>query len=201
MQDNREQEKQNLNRDRQISPLRRTGTWLLDARFAFLPTLALAMLATVLTCGCAGYHLGNQFLYRSDIRTVHVVIFESDSYRRFLGQRLTEAVVKEIELSTPLTITEAALADSFVRGRILQDRKIVAGENINDDARTLTVDWVVEVSWVDRAGVPLMQRQFVRIDRQATFIPEGGQSLSSAQQEIVERIARDIVGQMEMPSL
>ncbi len=156
---------------------------------------------TLLFGGCAGYHLGNQFLYRGDIRTVHVVMFESDSFRRFLGERLTEAVVKQIELSTPLTITEAALADSFVRGRIVRDDKFVAGENINDEPRTLTNRWIVEVSWTDRAGVPLMQRRSIRIDRDATFIPEGGQSISTAQQNIIEQMARDIVNQMETPSL
>jgi hypothetical protein len=161
----------------------------------------LLLLLSVLLCGCASYHVGNQYLYRSDIRSVHVAIFESDSYRRFLGQRLTEAVIKEIELSSPLTITEPQLADSFIRGRILSDTKSVVGENINDEPRSLDVDWRVEVSWVDRAGVPLMQRQVLRIARDATFIPEGGQSISTAQQAIIERLARDIVGQMEMPAL
>jgi hypothetical protein len=155
----------------------------------------------LLQTGCAGYHLGNQYLYRSDIRTVHVAMFESDSYRRFLGLRLTEAVVKEIELSSPLTITEPQLANSFIRGRILSDQKRLLGETLQDDARTLETGWRVEVTWIDRAGVPLMQKQVIRIDREATFVPEAGQSLSTAQQEIIERIARDIVGQMEMPSL
>ena len=151
--------------------------------------------------GCARYHVGNQYLFRSDIRTVSVPIFETDSFRRFLGQRLTEAVVKNIELNTPLTIADPAIADSFVRGRIVSERKTVAAENRNDEPRTLQVGWQVEVDWVDRAGVPLMQRQKVRINRDSWFIPEGGQSLSTSQQEVIEMIARDIVGQMEMPSL
>ena len=164
--------------------------------------------AGLLTCligltsfGCARYHVGNQYLFRSDIRTVSVPIFETDSFRKFLGQRLTEAVVKNIELNTPLTIADPAIADSFVRGRIVSERKTVAAENRNDEPRTLQVSWQVEVDWVDRAGVPLMQRQTVRINRDAWFIPEGGQSLSTAQQEVIEMLARDIVGQMEMPSL
>lgn len=125
-------------------------------------------------------------------------MFESDSDRRFLGQRLTEAVVKEVELNTPLTITDSQISDSFIRGRILQDRKLVAGENINDEPRTLRVQWVVEVDWVDRAGVPLMQRQKIRINRDSEFVPEGGQSLSTAQQRMIEQIARDVVSQMQL---
>ena len=157
------------------------------------------MLTTCSWVGCAGYHLGNQYLYRSDIRTVHVAMFESDSYRRFLGQRTTEAVIKEVELSTPLTITNPQIADSFIRERILQDRKSVVGENRLDEPRSLGVEWVVEIDWVDRAGTPLMQRQTVRITEDVVFIPEGGQSLTTAQQKIIERVARQTVSQMQTP--
>lgn len=149
--------------------------------------------------GCASYHLGNQFLYRGDIRSVHVVMFESDSNRRYLGQRMTEAVIKELEQKTPLTITEPQITDSFIRGRIIQDTKRVVGENRFDEPRSLDVNWVVEIDWVDRAGTPLMQRQTIRISEDAVFIPEGGQSISTAQQAVIERTARQIVSQMQTP--
>ena len=126
-------------------------------------------------------------------------MFESDSYRRFLGQRTTEAVIKEVELSTPLTITNPQIADSFIRGRIIQERKRVVGENRLDEARSLGVTWVVEIDWVDRAGTPLMQRQTIQINEDAVFIPEGGQSLTTAQQKIIERVARQTVSQMQNP--
>lgn len=167
--------------------------------FARISICCLVLLTICCSLGCAGYHLGNQYLYRSDIRTVHVAIFESDSYRRFLGQRTTEAVIKEVELTTPLTITNPQIADSFIRGRIIRETKSVVGENRFDDARSLRAGWVVEVDWVDRAGTPLMQRQTVRISEDSVFIPEGGQSLSTAQQKIIERVARQTVSQMQNP--
>jgi hypothetical protein len=148
--------------------------------------------------GCAGYHMGNQYLYRNDIRSVHVAMFETDSYRRFLGQRLTEAVVKQVESQTPLTISDPRLADSFIQGRILRDTKRVLSETRDDDPRALQYGWQLEVTWVDRAGVPLMQRQLLRITEDIDFIPEGGQSLATAELEMVERLARQIVGQMEL---
>ncbi len=160
---------------------------------------ALSLVAFTLSIGCASYHVGNQYLFRSDIRTVHVPVFESESYRRFLGQRLTEAVIKEIELGTPLVITEPQLAHSFLRGKIVNEGKSALGENRFDDVRVVGTDWRIEVTWTDRAGVPLMPRQVLRINRNEVFIPEGGQSLSSAQQQIIERLARDIVNQMEQP--
>lgn len=162
--------------------------------------LGLLLLAGLLLTGigCAGYHMGNQFLYRNDIRSVHVAIFETDSYRRFLGQRLTEAVIKQIQSQTPMTISDPRLADSFVQGRILRDTKRVLSETRDDDPRALQYGWQLEVTWVDRAGVPLMQRQILRIDEDIDFIPEGGQSLATAELEMCERLARQIVGQMEI---
>ena len=168
---------------------------------AIIAVFVLLAIFVVVNPGCARYHIGNQFLFRSDIRTVAVPIFATDSFRRFLGQRLTEEVVKDIELYTPLTVADPAIADSFLRGRIVSEKKSVAGENENDEPRTIQVGWQVEVDWVDRAGVPLMQRQTIRINRDAWFIPEGGQSMSTAQQKVIDLIARDIIGQMEMPSL
>lgn len=126
-------------------------------------------------------------------------MFDSSSHRRFLGQRLTEAVVKQITNTTPLTITEPALADSVITGRIVRDTKSVLTETRTDEPRALDVKWRVEVEWTDRAGVPLMSRRSLRIDHNSTFIPEGGQSLSTAQQLVIEQVAREIVGQMEMP--
>lgn len=168
-------------------------------RLRHIVLVAMALSGLVATAGCRGYNLGNQYLFRSDIRTVHVAVFESDSFRRFLGQRLTEAVVRQIELDTPLTITDPQLADSFVQGRIVRETKRSLAEDRFDDPRNIAVDWMVEVTWVDRAGVPLMPLQKIRIRRDANFIPEGGQSLTTAQQEVIDQIARDVVANMEMP--
>lgn len=165
-------------------------------RSAFV-LLALPLLIQL--TGCLGYHPGNQYLYRSDIRSVHVAIIESNSNRQFLGQRLTEAITREVMLNTPLTITEPELADSFITGRLVRDRKNIMGETRSDEPRTIEVAWRVEISWTDRGGVPLMQTESAIVDFDSDFIPEGGQSMATAQQKVVERVAREIVGKMEMP--
>ncbi len=149
--------------------------------------------------GCRAYQVGSPSLHRFDVNSVHVSIFESDSYRRFLGQRLTESVIKDIELNTPYRISSAELADSFLTGRIIRDQKRVLIETTNDDPRDIQATMRVEVTWNDRSGVPLMQRQLLRIKRDVDFVPEAGQSLTTAQQELIDRIARDIVNQMEAP--
>src|SRR5437868_12374198 len=80
---------------------------------------AIFILHSALLLGCAGYQIGNRALYRPDIRTVHVPMIQSDSYRRYLGERLTEAVVKEIELRTPYKVVDADSADSVLTVRLV----------------------------------------------------------------------------------
>ena len=82
----------------------------IKVRFAFVSTCLLS----VLLAGCTGYQLGNQNLFRPDIRTVHVPIVQSESFRRGLGERLTESMVKEIELRTPYKVVDAIAAVSMV---------------------------------------------------------------------------------------
>lgn len=159
----------------------------------------LALLTAVIGGGCAAYQVGNQSLFRCDIRSVHVPIFESDSFRRFLGQQLTEAVIKQIEQDTTLLIADPATADSFLTGRIVDDNKRPVALDQFGEPRVLQTDWQVEVNWVDRSGVPLMRQQLVKINEAVDFIPEGGQSLATAQRDVTRRIARQIVGQMESP--
>ena len=46
-------------------------------------------------------------------------MIESDSYRRDLGERLTEAVIKEIELKTPYKVVGTPDADSILSVQLL----------------------------------------------------------------------------------
>src|SRR3954467_2368839 len=88
-----------------------------------------AFVMLVIFSGCAGYQIGNRALYRPDIRTVHVPVIQSDSYRRYLGERLTEAIVKEIELRTPYKVVGADAADSVLSVRLVSDSKRVIANN------------------------------------------------------------------------
>ena len=74
------------------------------------------LLVLPVLCGCAGYQIGNRTLFPTHIHTVHVPTFESISFRRNLGERLTEAVVKEIEVRTPYKVVADPNADSVMTG-------------------------------------------------------------------------------------
>jgi len=168
--------------------------------------LVAAWAAVMLLSGCAGYQLGFGSLYRPDVRTVHVPIFQSDSFRPHLGERLTEVVVKEIELRTPYKVVDAASADSVLYGRVVDTRKRVLVEDENDEPRDLEAGFVAEFSWVDRRGNLIARSLSVPVPalvltvrQTADFVPEGGQSLATAQQEALARLAAQIVNQMERP--
>ena len=128
---------------------------------------------------------------------MHVPIVESESHRRFLGQQLTEAIVKQIELDTPFQIADAALADSVLNCRIVADRKRPRTQDRFGEPRVLQTEWFVEVEWMDRSGVTLTQFENLRITDEVEFIPEGGQSLATAHRQLIGKIASQVVGQME----
>lgn len=159
----------------------------------------LAFCLPFLTLGCASYQIGNQVLFRSDVRTVHIPVFESESFRKYLGERLTEAVVKEIESRSPYKVVALANADSILKGKILSEQKRILIESRNDDARELQTTLVVTAHWTDRYGRPLMNSPSIDVSELSSFVPEGGQSLATAHQDLIDKVARDIVSQMELP--
>jgi hypothetical protein len=164
------------------------------------------LLTLALLSGCAGYQLGTRSLYAPDISTVYVPIFESDSFRRNLGERLTEAVVKEIELKTPYKVVSTPNADSILTGRLTHDTKSVLVENAGDQPRQVEINFRVEVVWRNNRGDMLRQPSMltivpglVEVNQAATYIAEGGQSNASAQHQAIGRLAEQIVSTMEMP--
>jgi len=147
-----------------------------------------------LALGCAQYQIGNRTLYRTDIRTVHVPLIQSNSLRLDLGEWLTEAVVKEIELRTPYKVVSNPLADSVLTGRILWDEKRVLAENINDEPRNLIFSATVHTTWIDNRGMIL---SVGTASLGADFVPEAGQSVTTAQQRAIKVLASQIVSRME----
>jgi hypothetical protein len=160
----------------------------------------------ILLAGCAGYQVGDATLYPAHVRTVYVPVFESDSFRRNLGERLTEAVMKEIEAKTPYKVVGTPNADSVLTGQITGDAKRVVVENRFDDPRELDIDLRVQVHWTDRCGSVIRQMEPIPLNPEAfgvsasaLLVPEVGQSVATAHQQAIQRVAEQIVGMMEAP--
>jgi len=173
---------------------------------AWLPLL----LAVGGAAGCAGYRFGNNTLYAPNVRTIYVPMFESDSFRTTpaidVGERLTEAVCKEIEKRTPFKVVGSPEgADSVLTGRVVADTKRMLVESPTDQSRMVEMNYQVLVTWADRGGsviatgdVPLPAAT-VDVGQSATLVPEFGRSVASTQQESIIRLARQIVDLMEEP--
>ncbi|NBU40486.1 MAG: hypothetical protein EBS51_06680 [Planctomycetia bacterium] len=172
--------------------------------------LRLLACAALLVTGCATYRFGNGTLYAPDVRTVYVPMFQSDSYRTTpsvdIGERLTEAVCKEIEKRTPFKVVGSeAAADSVLTGRVVADTKRMVVESPTDQSRMVEMNYQVLVTWADRGGsviatgdVPLPAAT-VDVGQAGALVPEFGRSVASTQQEAIEKLAQQIVGLMEEP--
>ena len=168
--------------------------------------LVVALAALALLPGCAGYRFGTGAMFPPGVQTVHVPVFENDTFRRYLGEQMTEAVVKEIEATTPYKVVNAAGADTFLTGRIVSLRKTVLADDINDNPRDIETAFQVIVQWTDRRGDPITPETVVPISlfdltvtEAAHFVPESGQSIATSQQSAIQRVARQIVSQMNAP--
>jgi hypothetical protein len=169
----------------------------------------IALISATMLCasGCAAYRLGNETLYAPDVSTVYVPMIESDSFRRDLGERLTEAVIKEIEAKTPFKVVGTPDADSVLAARLVGERKHVTVENQNDDPRAIEISMAAEVSWLNRrrqplcppTTLPLPPDLFIPMGQTAALLPEAGQSVESQYQVAIERLAQQIVATMEEP--
>lgn len=171
-----------------------------------LHRLTCAAVCSIAVAGCASYQVGAGSLYAPDVATVYLPMIESDSYRRDLGERLTEAVAKEIELKTPYKVVGTPDADSILSVRLRSDTRRTLVENAYDEPRLSESALFTEVSWLNRRRQPLapaqaipLPQELVVIHQTANLIPEVGQSVATSQQQAIERLAQQIVATMEAP--
>jgi len=170
--------------------------------------LAAAVLPVMLA-GCAAYRFGNNTLYAPNVRTVYVPMVQSESYRTTpgvdLGERLTEAICKEIEKRTPFKVVGDPNADSVLTARIVADTKRMVVESPTDQSRQVEMNMQVLVTWADRGGSVLSSGQVpmpaasVDVGQAAMLVPEFGRSVVTTQQEGIVKLAQQIVGLMEEP--
>lgn len=180
-----------------------------NGRLARRLSILTALLLSLSCLGClglGGYKIGAQTLFAPDIKTVYVPVFKSDLIRPDVAERLTEAVCKRIEARSPYKVVGRPTADSVLVGRITRKSQSVSLYNSYSDPRQKTMTLAVEITWKDRRDRDL--RQFDAIpwkDGSGTamattrMVAEFGHSELTAEQQLIENIADQIVGMMETP--
>jgi Lipopolysaccharide-assembly len=158
--------------------------------------------------------------YDTCIKTVHVPLFKNTTFRRGLEFDLTQAVVHEIESKTPYkVVSDPAHADTELTGTIITTTKINVNINPLNEVREANNTMTVLIAWRDlrpghegeflssprkptdpppgTPGAPIPQPVLLQTD--ASFIPELGQSITTAFQKEINKMAVQIVSMMEKP--
>jgi len=81
-------------------------------------------------CGCGYSSVGGEpragsgyqwrSLYREDVKTVAVPIFQNKSFRRGVEFQLTQALVQQIEAKSPYKVVPKERADTVLDGEIIE---------------------------------------------------------------------------------
>ena len=155
--------------------------------------LLLVFGCSVLT-GC-GYSTKRPF--STDIQTIHVEMFQSKEFRRELEFRLTESVIKRIEMDTPYRIAPRKTADAVLTGEILKVENRTFGKDFDTNLpREIGSTVVVRFRLQDlRSGDILVERS--RFVFQTSYIPPVGETFTQGMTRAMDGLAEQIVETME----
>ena len=144
--------------------------------------------------GC-GYSMARPF--PTDIQSVHVEMLHSREFRRELEFRLTEAIVKRVEVDTPYRIDPRQTADAVLTGEILAVDNRTFGDDFETDLpREIGATVVMRFRFQDmRTGDILVERP--RFVFQASYIPPVGETFTQGMTRAVDGLAEQIVESME----
>jgi hypothetical protein len=166
------------------------------ARAATCPILAIAV------AGCAGdpgtgYASGA--LYSTKYRSVALPIFDNSTYDRPISNYVSEALLKEIQMSTPYGVTAEGRADTVLRGKVTAVRLQTMSQSVatglpEEMSYTVTVDY----DWVDmRTGTPIVSRKGYQVSAVFVASNTNTEPIDLGRFEAADMLARDIVASMQ----
>jgi hypothetical protein len=127
-----------------------------------------------------------------------VPIFTNPTFHRGVEVELTDAVIKEIQSSTPWKVTDASVAETTLSGSITDVRLRRLSTNRQSGlVQELAVVLTVDFDWKDaRSGKVLTSRR--SFNASETFVPTKpvGDRLEVGEHAAVQQMARDIVAEL-----
>lgn len=163
--------------------------------------------------------------YDPSIRTVYVSMAKNITFRQEMEDYLTRAVIREINLKTPMrTVSNRDCADTELTLKLVNWHKTVLIPSPTGQNRQAELGWGVEVVWKDlRPGhigdvlsnaksalptqppLPGMEQSPPRpaipvlLLPTVTYEPELGPSNATAEQQAIDRVAVQVAAMMERP--
>ena len=144
----------------------------------------------------SGY--SNESLFREDISSVYVEMFDNQSFRRGTEYELTDALAKRIEAETPYkVVTNRDRAESLISGQIESiGSQVLTMERQTGRALENEVLLRAVVSWKNlKTGELLINNRAVTAS--ASYSPYQDQDYSYAATLAANNLARKIVELME----
>jgi hypothetical protein len=138
-------------------------------------------------------------LYRENVRTVYIEMFQSKEFRRGIEFQLTEALRKQIDRATPYHNAPKESADTVLSGEVLEWREGTLGRDfITDLPRETAGTLVIRFRWQDvRTGKLLVDEP--RFVTTVEYVRPIGETIFHAREEAVNKMARRVVESMEAP--
>ena len=166
----------------------------------FLVGMMCVAAAVAPTGGCAsdpaeGYAMGSG--HRADVRSVRVPVWENRTFVPGLEAQLTEALIKEIQRSTPWVIVSSGATTTLDGTITAADRRKLGTDSTTGLVQDMAVDIAVDFAWTNnRTRKALIERRHFRA--QGSFIPTRGvgEPLEVGQLDAIEALARDIVNEL-----
>jgi len=161
-----------------------------------------AIAAAVIITGCdqvdpnVGY--STQSLYRTDMHTIYVEMFESESFRRGVEFELTRALAQQIEIKTPYkVVSDRRKADTIIYGTIdrITENTLIQQRELDRPLQNEVI-LVATVTWQDRRdGTLILDGQKIRVA--GDYIALLGAGRDSAAKEASNQAALRIVETMQ----
>jgi hypothetical protein len=167
-----------------------------------LTLLAATAVVACWTSGCAstpteGYAATTP--YPTKYRSVALSVFRNQSYMRGFEQDLADALVKQVEQSTPYKVRGEASADTAMRGTITAvDLVELSKDPATGLANEMMVRVRVDFEWVDlRTGERIVAKEGV--ESSALFVPSypAREPLELGRFAAVQQLANDLVAAMQ----
>ena len=158
--------------------------------------LLLASGSLAALCALTGCGYSSDTLFRTDVKTVYVQMFDTREFRRDLEFMLTEAVKKRIATDTPYRVAPKEKADTILKGEVLEERQAAFAPGFRSrQPRDEQMTLVVRMEWKDvRSGRMLVDRPLLL--QAVDYLPPVGETEKFAQQKGIDRLAARIVAQM-----
>lgn len=158
-------------------------------------SIACLVLAALLVTGCGYAH---KPVFPEDVQTVYVPIFQNRSFYRGVEFDLTEALIKEIELTTPYKAVRQGQADTILVGTIVaMDQNRLTRTRPGGLPEELEVRITVDLEWKNlRTGKVIRDRKGLTSVGRYIPVRQVGEQYQVGQHESVQRLAQEIVATM-----